>query len=102
MSIVAWIVVGLIWGLVASRKMTGTGAALNVELSIIGAVLAGDVFTTFGMAGASGLNVYSMLAALAGAMVVPLLHHAFNRSQTTAPLVKPSLSADDDGLRPGY
>ena len=102
MSIVAWIGVGLIWGLVSGRKATGTGAALGVELSMIGAVLAGDVFATFGMPGASGLTVYSMLAALAGAIVVPFLHPGVTRRATTAGPIKTSLGSDAPGIRQGY
>ena len=99
MSIIGWIVLGLIWGVVASRGKTGISAALDVELSIVGAVLAGDVYTTFGIPEAGGLYASSMLAAVAGAMAVPLLYHSYKRREMWAWLTRRALTPDKRDLR---
>jgi uncharacterized membrane protein YeaQ/YmgE (transglycosylase-associated protein family) len=81
MSILAWIVLGLICGFIASKivNKTGEGVVLDIVLGIVGALVGGWLFNTFGMAGVSGLNIYSMLVAVVGAVVVLLVYHAFTR-----------------------
>ena len=65
MTLVGWIVFGLITGFVASRVVhqQGQGCILNVVLGIIGAVIGGFIFTTIGGQGITGFNVYSMFVA---------------------------------------
>ena len=77
-SIVAWIILGLISGFIASKivNKTGEGVLLDIVLGIVGAVVGGWLFATFGMAGVSGVNLYSMLVAVIGAVVVLVLYHA--------------------------
>jgi uncharacterized membrane protein YeaQ/YmgE (transglycosylase-associated protein family) len=81
MSILAWIVLGLICGFIASKivNKSGEGAVLDIVLGIVGALVGGWLFNTFGMAGVTGLNIYSMLVAVVGAVVVLLVYHAFTR-----------------------
>jgi len=78
MSIVAWVVLGLIAGFIASKIVNGTGegAMLDIVLGVVGAVAGGWLFNTFGMAGVSGVNIYSILVAVLGAVVVLFLYHA--------------------------
>jgi uncharacterized membrane protein YeaQ/YmgE (transglycosylase-associated protein family) len=78
MSLIAWIVLGLIAGFIASKivNKAGEGALLDIILGVIGAVVGGWLFHTFGMPGVTGLNVYSMLVAIVGAIVVLVLYHA--------------------------
>jgi len=78
MSILAWIVLGLIAGFIASKIVNkrGEGLFLDIILGIIGAVVGGWLFRTFGMAGVSGVNIYSLLVAVIGAVVVLVLYHA--------------------------
>ena len=78
MSVVAWIVFGLITGFVASRivNQRGQGCILNVVLGIVGAFIGGFIFTRIGGAGITGFNVYSMFVAIVGAIVVLLVYHA--------------------------
>ncbi|MDP9087747.1 MAG: GlsB/YeaQ/YmgE family stress response membrane protein [Pseudomonadota bacterium] len=81
MSFIAWIVLGLISGFIASKLVnkTGEGVLIDIILGIIGAVVGGWLFNTFGMAGVTGLNIYSMVVAVIGAVVVLLIYHAIKR-----------------------
>jgi uncharacterized membrane protein YeaQ/YmgE (transglycosylase-associated protein family) len=81
MSVIAWIVLGLIAGFVASKivNRTGEGVLLDIVLGIVGAVVGGWLFNTFGMAGVTGLNIYSVLVAVAGAVVFLVIYHLLIR-----------------------
>ena len=81
MSLLAWIVLGLIAGFVASKLVSGTGqgAILDIVLGVVGAVIGGWLFHTFGMAGVSGFNLYSLLVAVVGAVVLLVVYHAVSR-----------------------
>ena len=78
MSIFAWIVLGLISGFLASKVVnkSGEGVILDVVLGIVGAVVGGFLFTTFGATGMTGLNIWSMFVAFIGAVVVLVVKHA--------------------------
>jgi uncharacterized membrane protein YeaQ/YmgE (transglycosylase-associated protein family) len=82
MSIIAWIVLGLISGFIASKivNKTGEGVILDIVLGIVGAIVGGFVFAQFGAEGVSGFNLYSMFVAVVGAVIILVLYHAlFNR-----------------------
>jgi uncharacterized membrane protein YeaQ/YmgE (transglycosylase-associated protein family) len=81
MSIIAWIILGLIAGFLGSKivNKSGEGVLLDIVLGIVGAVVGGYLFQTFGMAGVSGVNLYSILVAVVGAVVVLILYHAIFR-----------------------
>jgi len=72
MSFIAWIVLGLVAGFIASKLVnkTGEGMLIDIVLGIVGAVVGGWLFNAFGMAGVSGLNLYSLLVAIIGAAVL--------------------------------
>lgn len=78
MSILAWIVLGLVSGYVASRLVNngGEGAVLDIILGIVGAMVGGFLFNMVGAIGVTGFNVWSMFVAVIGAMVVLGLKHA--------------------------
>lgn len=78
MSILAWIVLGLIAGFIASKLVNKTGGSLVLDLflGIVGAVAGGFLFNQFGQAGVTGLNLYSLLVATLGAVVVLIIYHA--------------------------
>jgi uncharacterized membrane protein YeaQ/YmgE (transglycosylase-associated protein family) len=82
MSLLGWIVLGLIAGFIASKiiNRTGEGVVVDILLGIVGAVVGGWLFNVFGMRGVSGLNLYSMLVSVIGACVVLVLYHALFRS----------------------
>jgi uncharacterized membrane protein YeaQ/YmgE (transglycosylase-associated protein family) len=78
MSIVAWLVLGLIAGFIASRivNKTGEGALLDIVLGIVGAVVGGLLFNLVGASGVDGFNIWSMFVAVIGAVVVLVIKHA--------------------------
>jgi uncharacterized membrane protein YeaQ/YmgE (transglycosylase-associated protein family) len=78
MSILAWIVLGLIAGFIASKIVSGSGQGLllDIVLGIVGAVIGGYLFAALGATGVTGLNLYSMLVAIVGAVVVLWVYHA--------------------------
>ena len=77
MSILAWIILGLIAGFIGSKivNKTGEGLILDIVLGIVGAVVGGALFTFFGAQGVSGLNLYSIVVAIVGSIVVLWLYH---------------------------
>jgi uncharacterized membrane protein YeaQ/YmgE (transglycosylase-associated protein family) len=83
MSFIAWIVLGLIAGFIASKivNKSGEGLLLDIVLGIVGAVLGGWLFQTFGMPGVSGVNLYSILVAVVGAIVFLFIYHALVRGR---------------------
>ena len=81
MSILAWIILGLVAGFIGSKLVnrTGEGFVLDIVLGIVGAVVGGWLFNRFGAAGVSGLNLYSLLVAVVGAVAVLVVFHAIRR-----------------------
>ena len=85
MSIIGWIVLGLIAGFIASKivNKSGEGVLLDIVLGIVGAVVGGFLFAQFGAEGVTGFNLYSMFVAVIGAIVVLLIYHAVAGRRTT-------------------
>jgi uncharacterized membrane protein YeaQ/YmgE (transglycosylase-associated protein family) len=81
MSILAWIVLGLIAGFIGSKLVnkTGEGLILDILLGIVGAVVGGYLFRAFGASGVTGLNLYSLLVAVVGAVIFLVAYHAIRR-----------------------
>ena len=84
MSIIAWIVLGLIAGFIGSKLVnkTGEGFFLDIALGIVGAIVGGWLFNLFGMTGVTGLNIYSLVVAVVGAVVFLVVYHAIRRRAT--------------------
>jgi len=82
MSIFAWIVLGLIAGFIGSKIVNkrGEGLVLDLVLGIVGALAGGWLFNTFGATGVTGLNLYSLMVAVVGAIVVLVVYHAIRRA----------------------
>lgn len=78
MSIIGWLVLGLIAGFIGSKivNKTGQGLVLDIVLGIIGAVVGGWLFVQFGATGVTGFNLYSMFVAVIGAIIVLVVYHA--------------------------
>jgi uncharacterized membrane protein YeaQ/YmgE (transglycosylase-associated protein family) len=78
MSIIAWIILGLAAGFIASKIVnhTGEGVFLDIVLGIVGAVVGGYIFNAMGSIGVTGFNVYSLVVSVIGAVVVLFLYHA--------------------------
>lgn len=84
MSVLGWIVLGLIAGFIASKIVNkrGAGVIRDILLGIVGAIVGGYLFTRFGGAGITGFNLYSMFVAVIGSIVILLIYHAiFGRSR---------------------
>jgi len=81
-SLLVWVVLGLISGFIASKIINKSGESflLDIVLGIVGAVVGGWLFNAFGMAGVSGLNLYSFGVAIVGAMVLLVGYHILVRS----------------------
>jgi uncharacterized membrane protein YeaQ/YmgE (transglycosylase-associated protein family) len=82
MSFLAWIVLGLIAGFIGSKIVNkrGDGFFLDIILGIIGAIAGGWIMGFFGYGGVNGLNLYSLVVAVVGAIVVLLVYHAIRRA----------------------
>ena len=81
MSILAWIILGLIAGFIGSKLVnkTGEGLVLDIILGVVGAVVGGFIFSFFGAGGVTGLNLYSLVVAVIGAVVVLVAYRAVVR-----------------------
>jgi len=82
MSILVWILLGLIAGFIGSKLVnkTGEGVLLDIVLGIVGAIFGGYIFSIFGALGVTGLNIYSLIVAVIGSVVVLLIYHAIRGS----------------------
>jgi uncharacterized membrane protein YeaQ/YmgE (transglycosylase-associated protein family) len=82
MSFLGWIILGLVAGFIASKivNKAGEGFVLDLVLGIVGALVGGFIFTFLGASGITGLNLYSMLVAVIGAIVVLLAYHMIRRA----------------------
>ena len=78
MSIIGWVILGLIAGFIASQLVnkTGEGLVMDIVLGVVGAIVGGFLFSFFGASPVTGLNIYSMVVAVVGAVVVLLAYHA--------------------------
>ena len=79
MSIIAWIILGLIAGYIGSKIVDRGGKSLwlNMALGIVGAIVGGVIFSAFGGSGVTGVNLYSIIVAIIGSVVVLWIYHAF-------------------------
>ena len=82
MSFLAWIVLGLLAGFIGSKLINkrGEGLLLDVIIGMVGSVLGGFLFNTFGASGVTGLNLYSLFVAVVGSVVLLVAYHAIRRN----------------------
>jgi uncharacterized membrane protein YeaQ/YmgE (transglycosylase-associated protein family) len=91
MGIIAWIILGLVAGFIGSKIVNkrGKGIVLDVVLGIVGALVGGLLFQLIGAAGVTGLNLWSLLVATIGAVLVLVVYHAISgrvvRRRATVP-----------------
>jgi uncharacterized membrane protein YeaQ/YmgE (transglycosylase-associated protein family) len=78
MSILSWVLLGLIAGFIGSKLVNseGQGLWLDIVLGIVGAIVGGFLFSFFGAEGITGFNIYSMIVAIVGSVVVLWIYHA--------------------------
>jgi uncharacterized membrane protein YeaQ/YmgE (transglycosylase-associated protein family) len=82
MGVIGWIVLGLIAGYIASTLMNkrGEGPFFDILLGIGGAVIGGWLFSAVGATDVTGFNVWSLLVAVIGAVLLLVAWHATQRS----------------------
>jgi uncharacterized membrane protein YeaQ/YmgE (transglycosylase-associated protein family) len=76
MTILAWIVVGIIAGFLAKTMVPGEGPGGllgDLIVGIVGALIGGWIFNSFGHLGVTGLNLWSILVAFVGGVVLLLI-----------------------------
>jgi len=85
MGIVAWLVLGLIAGFIASMLVNkqGEGLLMDIVLGIVGAVAGGFIAHLFGISGITGLDIRSILIAVGGAVVVLVVYHAMTKRSSS-------------------
>jgi len=68
-------------GFIGSKivNKTGEGLVMDIVLGVVGAVVGGWLFSMFGAAGVTGLNLYSFLVAIIGSIVVLVIYHMLFR-----------------------
>jgi uncharacterized membrane protein YeaQ/YmgE (transglycosylase-associated protein family) len=78
MSILGWIVLGLISGFIASKAVSGRGSGCfaDVALGLVGAMVGGWLFSYFGHTDPMRFNLASMAIAIVGAVIVLVIWHA--------------------------
>jgi len=78
MSLLGWIVLGLIAGWIGSHIVDngGKGPLLDMVLGIVGAVVGGAIFNALGAVPVTGFNLYSLFVAVVGSVVVLVIYHA--------------------------
>jgi uncharacterized membrane protein YeaQ/YmgE (transglycosylase-associated protein family) len=79
MGIIAWIILGLIAGFIASKivNKSGSGMLMDIVLGVVGAIVGGFLMTeVLGTEGITGLNIWSILVAIVGAVIVLWIYHA--------------------------
>ena len=85
MDLILWLILGAAAGWIASLIM-GTDARqgwlMNVILGIVGAFVGGFIMNLFGQSGANGFNIYSLIVAVIGAVVLVWLYGAFAGRRT--------------------
>jgi uncharacterized membrane protein YeaQ/YmgE (transglycosylase-associated protein family) len=81
MGWIAWIVLGLIAGFIASKIVnhTGSGILIDIVLGIVGAIVGGFIGSKLGLGGVDGFNLWSILLAVIGAVIVLVIYNAVAR-----------------------
>ena len=76
MNILVWIIFGALAGWIASMIMGANaqmGALANIVVGIVGAIIGGLIFNSFGAPGVTGFNLPSILVSVVGAVVLIFL-----------------------------
>ena len=86
MDILAWIIVGIVAGFLAKSVVPGEGPGGvlgDLITGVIGAIIGGWLFNYFGHSGATGLNIWSLLVAFVGSVVLLLIIRALTGRRVT-------------------
>jgi len=82
MSVVGWIIMGLIAGFIANRttSRSGDGVIPDIVIGVIGALIGGWLMAMLAGGDMHGVNLYSMLVAMLGAAVLLAVTYAVRRA----------------------
>lgn len=81
MNIILWIILGAVAGWVADLIMASShGVIEDIILGIIGAFIGGFLMSALGQPGVTGFNIYSLVVAVIGAIVIIVVGRMFRRS----------------------
>lgn len=86
MNILLWIILGALAGWIASlivKTNDQQGILLDIVVGIVGAFIGGFVFRLFGAQGVTGFNIYSILVAIVGAVVLLAIVKAVRGGSST-------------------
>ena len=81
MPILSWVLLGLIVGLLGSKIVNRHGEGMSLILGILGAVAGGYLLKVVSPNGVPRLDVYCVLAATPGAVLVLVVYHAIRRTR---------------------
>lgn len=85
MSILAWIVLGLVSGLIASQFVGGgRGLLMDLVVGVVGAFVGGMAFNLIGQTGVTGFNLWSIFVSVIGAVMVLLTFRLVARGRRRA------------------
>jgi uncharacterized membrane protein YeaQ/YmgE (transglycosylase-associated protein family) len=73
MSLFLWALLGAAAGWIASFITGGRGWMANTIIGVLGAILGGAVMNDIGITGITGFNIYSLIIAVIGAIVLLLV-----------------------------
>ena len=82
MGILLWLVFGALAGWIASKIMNTDaeqGALANIIVGIAGALIGGFVFNAFGGKDVTGFNIYSLVVAVVGSVILLAILKTFRR-----------------------
>ena len=85
MGIIAWVILGALAGWIASMIMNTDaeqGALANIVVGIVGALVGGFLVGFLGGSGVTGLNLYSLLVSVLGAVVLLFVYKAIAGRRT--------------------
>jgi uncharacterized membrane protein YeaQ/YmgE (transglycosylase-associated protein family) len=78
MSIIAWIILGLVAGFIASKIVNGHGEGIFLDIiGIVGALIGGWISAA---RASQGFNLCSLLVAIGGAVVLLVIGHPVRRA----------------------
>ncbi|HWR55493.1 MAG TPA: GlsB/YeaQ/YmgE family stress response membrane protein [Negativicutes bacterium] len=84
MGIISWIIIGALAGWIASMitgKNEEMGAVANIVVGIVGGFIGGLVMNLLGGSGVTGFNIWSLLVAVLGSVILLWIINAIKRKK---------------------
>lgn len=86
MSIIAWIILGLVAGWLAGMVMKGGGYGIigDIVVGVVGALIGGFIASALGVGDVTGFNIPSIIIAFLGACILIFVLRLFSGRRATA------------------